>query len=125
MYSDNYQKLFGPSNLETMKRNETNERNETKERIEVKVFESKSEFSNETMQFIPESCNDHYKPKDGLFSVTNGKQVKEILGSLNITGLAASRVVEDWNGPACPVQMTFHFGADDFPNKAEFDIQKL
>lgn len=37
---------------------------------------------------------DHYQQKHGLFSVVDGKQMKEMLRSLNITGLTTvSRVV--------------------------------
>lgn len=115
-----YQKLFfGQSNLNTT------------DRTEMVMFDSEQEFSEKTHMFAAESCNDHYRQKDGLFSVATNKQRTEMLrllqsdfGCLRRSIWSSWEMVSAWTCYHCPLLITHGTQVEEPPPQAIFDLQK-
>lgn len=84
-------------------------------------FENEFEFSNETMQFIKESCDSSYQREDDLFSLQGGGVMKEILYWHRdfefFWNLSAVRTVQN-----CPIQAGIRLETAESPVSVEFSF---
>lgn len=66
-------------------------------------FESETPFSNETLQFIEDSCRSPYR-WDGLFDVTDRETLNKMLGQETEDIQTKFSFSPFWNNEGCPVQ---------------------
>lgn len=81
-------------------------------------FESEFGFSNETMEFMNESCSSAgWQAENGLFRMADSSQLKELLN-------AHKDLRSFWNGSPCPVQTGTQFVSENKPIYVELTFTK-